>query len=161
MIAWVVTPSRVWSLDNGPRSRRLSASAGALHSVELILIPPVGRRAFRIDGVSGRMEILMVGDVKLIATFRKKVAEMVPMATGCYAAVFAADFVRARAFYHAAESLVLRDAGALLQTLHLASEAYRLSALPLGILGGEAIEAILPAGSGVGGVGVMIIGRSE
>lgn len=161
MVGWVVTPSRVWSFDNGIRSRRLAASAGALHAVEPILIPPIGRRAFRVDGVSGRMEILRVADAELISAFRKKVADIVPNAAGCHAAVFAADFVRAHAFYDAAESLVLRDAGALLQTLHLASEAYRLSAVPLGILGGEVIEAILPADSGVRAVGVMIIGRSD
>jgi hypothetical protein len=107
------------------------------------------------------MEILRVADVGLISAFRKKVADMVPNAAGCYAAVFAADFVRARAFYDAADSLVLRDAGALLQTLHLASEAYRLSAVSLGILGGEVIEAIFPVDNGVRAVGVMIIGRSD
>jgi hypothetical protein len=161
MMAWVLAPSRVWSLDNGTRSRRMAASAGALHVVEPILIPPVGRRAFRIDGLSARMEILEVSDAGLAAAFRRKVAELVPDAAGCHAVVLAADFVRASAFYDAVDSLVLRDAGALLQTLHLASEAYRLSAVPLGILGTEAIESILPAGSGVRAVGVMVIGRGD
>jgi hypothetical protein len=107
------------------------------------------------------MEILRVADADLIAAFRRKVASIVPDAAGCHAIVFAADFVRARACYQEADSLIFRDSGALLQTLHLASEAYRLSALPLGILGGEVIRAILPAGSGIEGVGAMVIGRVD
>jgi hypothetical protein len=159
MIAWVITPAGVSVCDGIPRSKSLAASSGGLHAVEPILVPPAGSRAFRFDGGSGRMEVLKVNDRQMMAAFRRRVGEMAPRSAGCHVAVFAADMPRARACYESADSLVLRDAGVLQQTLHFAVEAYRMSALPLGILGRLGVAAILSPGSGVEAVGAMIIGR--
>jgi hypothetical protein len=159
MIAWVVAPAGVSVYDGIQRSKSLAASSGGLHAVEPILVPPAGSRAFRFDGGSGRMEVLKVNNRSLMAAFRRSVGEMAPQSAACHVVVFAADMPRARACYESADSLVLRDAGVLQQTFHLAVEAYRMSALPLGILGRQAVEAILPTGSGVEAVGAIIIGR--
>jgi hypothetical protein len=153
MIGWVVASSGASVHQKIPRWKVLAASAGGLHVVEPILLSRIGARAFRFDGSSARIAILRVGEPSMMEAFRKRVSEMAPHAAGCHIVVLAADMPLARACYEWADSLVLRDAGALQQTLHLAAEAFRMAALPLGILGREACRAILPSGTGVEGAG--------
>jgi hypothetical protein len=159
MVGWVVARSGASVHENIPRWKSLAASAGGLQVVEPILVPPIGTRAFRFDGSSARLAVLKLADPAMMETFRERVRGMAPRTAGCHIIVFAADMPRARACYEWADSLVLRDAGALLQTIHTAAEAFRMSALPLGILGQEACAAILPAGGGIEAVGAMIVGR--
>lgn len=159
MIGWVVARSCTSVHQTIPRSRALAASAGGLQAVEPILIPRFGARVFRFDGHSARLAILRLADPSMMESFRKRVREMAPHASECHAVVFAANMTLVRACYERADTLVLRDAGVLQQTVHIAAEAFRLAALPLGILGRDACGAILPSGSGVEGVGVMLLGR--
>lgn len=159
MIGWVVARSGASVHQNIPRSKALAASAGGLQVVRPILVPRVGARVLRFDGLSARLAILRVADRDMMEAFRKRVSHMAPHATGCHIVVFAADMALARACYEWADSLALRDAGVLQQTVHLAAEAFRMAALPLGILGREACGAILPPGTQVEGVGVMLVGR--
>jgi len=159
MIGWVVARSGASVHQAIPRSRALAASAGGLHAVEPILVPRFGPRVFRFDGNSARLAILRSADPSMMNRFRERVKEMAPHASQCHVVVFAADMTLARACYERADTLVLRDAGALQQTVHIAAEAFRLAALPLGILGRDACRAIIPSGGGVEGVGVMLLGR--
>lgn len=159
LIGWVVARSGISVHQNIPRSKALAASAGGLHVVEPILIPGSGARAFRFDGSSTQLAILRVAEPDMMDAFRTRVSQMAPHAVGCHVIVFAAHMPLARACYEWADSLVLRDAGALQQTVHLAAEAFRMAALPLGVLGREVCGAILPSGTGIEGVGAMLIGR--
>ncbi|WP_153041057.1 hypothetical protein [Paraburkholderia monticola] len=68
-----------------------------------------------------------------------------------------ADMAKPKAAYENGESLLLRDAGALLQTLALATEWCGLGFCPLGILGNEVVSA-LPANEQLLAVGAAAIG---
>lgn len=159
MIGWVVARSGASVYQTIPRSRALAASAGGLQAVEPILVPRFGPRVFRFDGHSARLGVLRPAASPIMERFKKRMTEMAPHACECHAIVFAANMTLARACYERAETLVLRDAGVLQQTVHIAAEAFRLAALPLGILGRDACDAIMPPDSGVEGVGVMLLGR--
>jgi hypothetical protein len=159
VIGWVVARSRKSVHHTIPRSKALAASAGGLQAVEPILVPRLGARGFRFDGHSAQLAILRIEHPPKMESFRKQVREMAPHACECHAVIFVANMALAHACYERAESLVLRDAGVLQQTIHIAAEAFRLAALPLGILGRDACSAILPLNGGAEGVGVMLLGR--
>ena len=72
--------------------------------------------------------------------------------------LFVADFALSAAFYESGESLVWRDAGALLATLALTSEALHLNCCPLGFTGESIVQQILSADR-FGGAGGMIVGN--
>ena len=62
------------------------------------------------------------------------------------------------AAYENPVSLLWRDAGALLATLHLCATSLGLGFCPLGVLGAEFAEAIFPGDATVVGCGVAAIG---
>jgi hypothetical protein len=63
--------------------------------------------------------------------------------------------------YSDSRSLLWRDAGALMQTLHLCATAYRLAFCPAGISGGEIASAIFGTGTRLIGAGVAVVGRTD
>jgi SagB-type dehydrogenase family enzyme len=70
---------------------------------------------------------------------------------------FAADFLRTASRYESGGSLVWRDAGALLATIHIAAEALRLHCCAYGPIGDERLSDILPS-SRFSAVGGCIVG---
>lgn len=137
------------------RTRRLSASAGGLHPIDLVLATAAGRpRAFRFDPQAGALQQLAPADE---AGLRRELAAARAICPGADAdiVVLVADAAKTRAAYERSSSLLWRDAGCLLQTLHLCATAFRLSFCPLGIEGRALLRSIAgddplrPAGVGL------------
>lgn len=93
-----------------------------------------------------------------LAALCGKLGEIFPEAD-CDYLVLLADFALAEAHYERSQSLIWRDAGALMQTLHCCATAYRLAFCPAGILGFELAEVLFGPASRVAGVGVAAVGR--
>ncbi|WP_123863478.1 hypothetical protein [Burkholderia plantarii] len=70
---------------------------------------------------------------------------------------FVADMARPASAYAHCETLVWRDAGAMLQTLALVATLFGLSFCPLGLLGSEVVSA-LPLSEQLLAVGAAAIG---
>ncbi len=71
---------------------------------------------------------------------------------------FAAQFARTRAFYEQADSLVWRDAGALVATVALLAETLDLACCPLGVTGEPLLSQVLGSDDAVVGAGGCMIG---
>jgi len=147
---------RFWK-DGDPlrRSRRPALSAGALHPISVLLFAGVG--VYRVNADESLLEELHVPP-KLHASWVSKCKQLLPAADGAFI-VLIADMARPTAAYEHVESLVWRDAGALLQTLALAAELYGLGFCPLGILGNEVVDG-LPRANQLLAVGAAVIGLS-
>ena len=75
--------------------------------------------------------------------------------------VLAGDLVRLGALYSDPVSLLWRDAGALLQTLALVSNFYRLAFCPLGNLGFEVVAALGLKTNEALALGCAVVGRAD
>ena len=140
------------------RTKRPSPSAGALHPVEIGLVH--GRsnpRLFHCEPSSNVIQLLKPVDKRILRVLFARVRSMLPEADGSLI-VFLADFSKTAAAYNHSQSLVWRDAGALLQTVHLSAVAFGLACCPLGILGSEAAASVFPNGN-LQAVGMAVVGR--
>jgi len=158
-IAFATRPR--FALDHDPhcRSLRPSISGGALHPLELLLTNPWGRpRVMRYDAWEHRLDVLVITNKELVMRLGARCAEILPEAQGT-ALVLVGCPRRIGAVYENPNSILWRDAGALLQSLALAATAYRLGFCPLGILGGEVTEALGLDSADYQAVGSAIIGR--
>lgn len=160
LVGWVTAVRATRVSDRLRRTRRLAPAAGALHPVDLVVVAG-GRRGpllLRVDPWSGAVTVLAERAPGGAAGFLGRLPHLLPMARGT-ALVLLADRARLSAAYHRPESLLWRDAGALLATIHLAAEAMGLAACLTGLLG-EEVAASLFLGSGrVIAAGTCVIGR--
>ncbi len=140
--------------------RKLKAvvSAGALHPVNGVLL---GRYADPIvyDDVADRFLSVGVVDTRQLASFFSSCRSVLPEASGHWIALMADSRDLSR-LYSDHQSLLWRDAGAVIQTMAFVAEASNLAFCPLGILGQQAVDALAPRDSGFVGVGVVAIGKS-
>lgn len=159
LIAFTTRPRFVRENDLLLRSRRLSPSAGALHPLDVLVLDWRGsRRLLRYDAWAHQLEVLAVRQRQPLHSFIHKCADILPAAQGT-AIVLLGDLATVRAAYENPISLLWRDAGALLQTLALTATAYRLAFCPLGILGGEIVQALELNEDHIQPVGIGVIGR--
>lgn len=141
------------------RTSRPTHSAGALHPVEIVIVAgPARRHLLRLDQTSGGLDQLRPVAQKPLGDLNGRITGMFPDAR-CDYLVLLADFAPVEAHYVESETLIWRDAGALMQTLHLCATAYRLAFCPAGIRGHELAEALFGATSRVWSVGVAVVGR--
>ncbi len=139
------------------RTRRPSLSAGALHPLSILLTPGGSdSRLLRVNSDNATIEELPIA-LADIDCWLRRCAELLPLAKGSSIALVA-DCTRTAAAYSHYESLVWRDAGALLQTLALVCEAYGLAFCPLGLLGREIVDGF-HAGSRLIAAGAAMIGK--
>jgi hypothetical protein len=131
-------------------------SAGALHPVRCVIIDRDGRAAY--DDEKDEFVSIEPRNASLLAACLAKCEEMLPTANGHIISLIS-DTRAPSIVYENSQSLIWRDAGAVLQTLALVSEAFDLGFCPLGILGQEFADALLPEGHQFLGVGVAVIGR--
>lgn len=148
-----------WSKDNDDalRTRRPSVSAGALHPISTVIVN--NRRPARVvryDPMLHQLQTLSANE-DLLKEFHARCASMLPLGNGSLIALVA-DPAITESSYRASESLVWRDAGALIQMLALVTQAFGLAYCPLGCLGAEVAQAI-DASGGLRGVGAAVIGR--
>ena len=109
------------------------------------------------DPLAHQLDILVPKVLNNLCELAHAAGEIVPHARGT-AVVLLADAARVAAAYDNPQSLLWRDAGALLQTLFLAATAFRLAFCPLGILGHEVVQA-LGLKKRITAAGVAMIGR--
>lgn len=158
-IAYATRPRFVLKDDAHQRTRRPSPSAGALHPIDVVIVDwRVTPRVMRYQPIGHKLQVLAPKDRNKVCVLTEKIRDVVPLAKGT-AVVFLGDVGRVDAFYENPHSLLWRDAGALLQTLLLSATAFRLACCPVGLLGGELVEAIGLEGRLVG-AGVAVVGRA-
>lgn len=135
------------------RTRRITLSAGALHPISVLLFD--GDAVFRINSESSALERLSFSETAREA-WLEKCRYVLPEAYGAFL-VLVADMARPKSAYENSDSLVWRDAGAMLQTLSLVSELFGLGFCPLGLLGNDVVSA-LPGNGNLLAVGAAAIG---
>lgn len=147
------------SAEGVQQAQRPSASAGALHPVDVVLVPLRRKpRAFRYNPWKHELEQLHLAEPDAIAAFVRSCREVLPGANGTALALLGRPALVASR-YENGDSLLWRDAGALMQTLFLSASAFELAFCPLGILGNEAVRAIALSNELVG-MGVAIVGQN-
>ncbi|MES0197021.1 nitroreductase family protein [Mesorhizobium sp. M0011] len=139
--------------------RKLKAvvSSGALHPVMGVLL---GRdvRPIVYDDISDRFLSVGARDPQQLNAFLKNCRKVLPEANGHWIALVA-DIRDLSRLYSDHQSLLWRDAGAVIQAMAMVAEARDLAFCPLGILGQQVVDALLPSASGLVAVGVVAIGR--
>jgi hypothetical protein len=157
-LAFACAVKSTWGVDS-LRSSRPAHSAGALHPVEVLLVAGGRRdRVFRINPLLNAIQSLRTQWTPPLKSLDAKLAVMLPHARSDYL-VLLADPAVTDSYYFDPQSLIWRDAGALMQTLHFCATAYRLALCPAGITGTELAAAIFGADSRLIGAGVAVIGR--
>lgn len=158
---FATSPSFKWSAAGQLRAQRPAHSAGGLHPVEIALVTGSRRRRiFRLDANQTVLELLHSDQPVALSKLDAKITEVFPHSE-CDYLVMLADSTAIDAFYTNAESLLWRDAGALMATLHLCATAYRLAFCPAGVLGLELIHALFGSDPRVRALGAAVIGRSK
>ncbi|MBX3532676.1 MAG: hypothetical protein KF849_18925 [Rhizobiaceae bacterium] len=144
---------------NSGRKRKAVVSAGALHPIKGVLI---GRepRPLVYDDDGDRFISVEVRDRRQFDEFREACRAVVPTANGHWVALVADTRELERLYMHC-DSLLWRDAGAVIQTMAFIAEAAGLAFCPLGILGHQLLRALLPSDPALVALGVVAIGRSE
>lgn len=139
--------------DSLRRSRRPALSGGALHPISVLLF--ADSAVFRLNADLFALEKLAF-PAQARDAWLQKCKTLLPTAGGTFIALVA-DLTRPLSAYANVESVVWRDAGAMLQTLALAAELFGLGFCPLGILGSEVVSA-LPASEQLLAVGAAVLG---
>jgi hypothetical protein len=152
-LLFALTP-RFWKEGDAlRRSRRPALSAGALHPISVLLFDDLA--VFRLNAESCMLEKLAF-PTSVRDAWVSKCQRVLPAANGTFLALVA-DMARPMSAYARSETLVWRDAGAMLQTLALVAELFELRFCPLGILGNEVVSAF-PSGQQLLAVGAAAIG---
>jgi SagB-type dehydrogenase family enzyme len=147
-----------WPDQNGiERQRRPYPSAGGIYETALIIADTSQPRTWCYDavthalrGIEPRRDSLeaFVQGVQAIGTGHQ-----------CTTLVAAVHTCALNEAYEHAESLVWRDAGALLATLHLTAMALGLNSTILGILGAELVESLPSTCGQFKAAGVLAVGE--
>lgn len=157
LIQTVFRTQDVRGMGAGTRARKALVSAGALHTIDVIVCGPdlPGPILF-----CDRREAFVELDVSARDRFDQAVERLtglVPTARG-HLVVYAANIAKLRSAYANPQTLLFRDAGAADQLLSMAASAAEMSYVPLGALADDLVQAILPS-SAVIGAGCGIIGK--
>ncbi len=140
-VAYATLPRFRQERNSGLRTRRPAVSAGALHPLSIVAITGQRNpRAFRYDCLAHRLELL---DAKrsILEDMQGQAASVLPHAHATLL-VFIAEAGRTQQWYTNSDSLVWRDAGALLQTLALTATAFGQAFCPIGLLGNSLVGAL-------------------
>lgn len=159
LVGWVTVARAVRVADPLGRTRRVAPSAGALHPVEVIVVTG-GRRApvlLRVDPISARVHVLSERRTGRASRFLARLPDLLPRARGT-ALVLLADHARTDAVYRRPDSLLWRDAGALLASLQFAASSIGLVTCLTGLLGEEVADALFPGSDRVLPVGTLLVG---
>lgn len=150
-----------FTLPNGLRiQHRHTPSAGGIHPIDILTVDPVDARISLYDPIAHAL--CAVCDIKTRYAVRllQKTQTLVPIQRASVL-WFVAEFAKTLSKYKNGESLVWRDAGALLATVCLVSEALQLNCCPIGITGEPFISAALNSSARVVGVGGCLVGGRD
>ncbi len=134
---------------------RPAPSAGAIHPIHILVLLPGASDWLRYDGRRhGFVEIS--GSVDTFAGLNEQCRDALP-AEQATRLLLVAEPGKTSAKYLHSESLIWRDAGALLAVMAMIAEALDYSFCPLGITGEPWAGRLAPAGV-LTGVGVALVG---
>ena len=138
--------------------RRYSPSAGGVHPIHIViqLSEPTASQLMRYDPI-GHALCDLGKNPDACRSLREYANGVLDTQSGAVLWLIG-DFNKTAAIYENAETLVWRDAGALIGTLCLVSEALDLNCCPLGICGDAALRSLLALPEGVHGVGAVVVG---
>lgn len=144
VVAAATTIRSVAEGDLFARSKRTAPSAGALHPISVVIVRP-GPPALplRVDPASPGFQALSVVNRTAMCNQMRHLNAVVPSGQPTYI-VLLGDIRLVEAAYVNPNSLLWRDAGALLATLHLCAANLGLGFCPLGLLGESFKSAIFP-----------------
>ena len=139
---------------------RPSPSAGGRHPIDILII---GERrdsqdVFLYDPVAHKLCKLVVKETSSLDELVNLVNRVIPPEQATII-LFGAQFERTLSVYKYGESLVWRDAGALIATLSLVAESLELNCCALGITGEPFLSQIVNSKGKVLGVGGLLIGE--
>jgi SagB-type dehydrogenase family enzyme len=143
--------------SRGRWERRAAPSAGGLHPIELFVLEYNATRLFRYDPLRHCLDSLADLDVGGLAKVHDGFATLAPESRGAFL-IFLGNRALVDARYYNGDSLLARDAGALIATLHLVATALDLGFCALGLLGtrlGGAVSLpseLVPLGTALVGV---------
>lgn len=138
----VVLPTGLSNLGRAGMAvqRRAAPSAGGLHPIQLVCVGDEPGPARLYDGEKHAF-VHLASSAEAHSRNAADVSDLLGRASGCTVR-FVADFWKAEAAYTDPETLILRDAGALLATVCFYAEWLGLSARPLGFLGADFVPAL-------------------
>lgn len=143
----------------GPEWRhKCTPSAGGCHPIEVLLAGPSDSAwpAHLYDDNAHAVCGLPLSSGQTGESLRREIAAVLDPGAGTVL-LFAADYRRTSSLYHFADSLLWRDAGALLATVALVAQALNLNCCALGFTGDILIKGLLDRDAFVG-VGGCIVG---
>lgn len=144
--------------DRLRRSRRPSIAAGAIHAVEILFIHGgTKKRIFYFDPFGPTISIVRCIDQMHLERLWKKAEAISPDAASTLIVLIGRPRLLSLA-YTTAQSLLWRDAGALLQTIAMTAYGRGLGFCPLGLLGQELIHCISTNGETLCAVGTGWLG---
>lgn len=162
VLLWYSAKTRlVAKLDKGNLwQHRPTPSAGGRHPIDILIINSNGEEyapIYLYDPVAHALCQLSFSN-EILKKFLETINNVVPIgkATVIW---FAAQFGRTLSKYENGESLVWRDAGALLATMAFAAEALNINCCPIGITGEPWISEILSSNKLVVGAGGCLFGN--
>jgi hypothetical protein len=132
-LLFALEPRWLNDADALKRTKRPSVSAGALHPISVILF--FESDVYLVNAGRAELDRLLFPEQKR-RHWIEKCHQVMPKANGAFL-VLIADIARPEIAYENFESLLLRDAGALLQTIGLVAELFGLGFCPMGVLGTE------------------------
>ncbi len=116
-------------------------SAGGLNCVQIICVGEDGSRPRLYDPFEHRLFEIEADGEAIARANREAVAALVGQAGGCTLRLVA-DWGKLSTAYDNAESLMFRDAGALVATLALCATWLGMTACPLGLVGEDLVLAL-------------------
>lgn len=137
-----------------PISRRPCPSAGAIHPIHVLIVPPDGSRWYRYDSLNHAVAEVPSRTSALACIKAMHAVLSAPSAT---LLVLAAEPGMTEAKYDAADSLIWRDAGVLIGYLSMAAQAMGLNFCPLGVTGEPWVSQLIDQ-PGLTGVGTAFVG---
>lgn len=141
-----------------PAYHRLAPSAGGLHPYHFVCIDNDSAEVVLYDADEHAFRPLLVDRESVLPLNQESVAAVLGASRGCTIR-FIFDHSLVEAAYLKPESLLLRDAGALLATTCFVAEWLGLAACPLGFLGEDLVPRLGFPGSrfsGAGGVQISV-----
>ena len=158
LVAFAAAP-RAMVVRDRMQSFRCAASAGAFHPIDIVLIRSHPRpRAMLVRAGDATLDLLRVENPHALAAALGEVAAILTEAAGDLL-LLVADPRKTGSRYRNADALLWRDAGALMQTIHLCATAFRLEFCSLGLNGSSLTTSILGSDDRRVGVGLAMIGR--
>jgi hypothetical protein len=137
---------------------RATPSAGGRHPIDTLLFETTPNRLWLYDSLGHCLRQIRPRVPSMLRRLRAAVNQVLPVGQGTIL-LHAAQLARTAARYRHPDTLVWRDAGALVATTALVAEALGLSCCPLGITGEPFLSEALGSDARVLGVGGCIVGK--